>query len=77
MPSERDEYARRFFSAAFFGLVVPLLWFYAIYLFLNAAFGEGTLSLANRNKMRIGVLLLAIGFFTAMFLIWLYKDPFP
>ena len=41
--SERDEYARRFFLAAVFGLVVPLLWFYAVYLFLNAAFGEGPL----------------------------------
>jgi len=76
-PSERDEYARRFLLAAFFGLVVPLLWFYAIYLFLNAAFGEGTLSPANRNRVRAGGLLLAIGFFSALFLIWLYKDPFP
>lgn len=76
-PSERDDYARRFLLAAFFGLVVPLLWFYAIYLFLNAAFGPGTLSPANRYKLRAGGLLLAIGFFTALFLIWLYKDPFP
>jgi len=77
MASERDDYARRFFFAAFFGLVVPLLWFYAIYLFLNAAFGEGSLRPDSRNKMHIGVFLLAIGFFTALFLIWLYQDPFP
>lgn len=76
-PSERDDYARRFLLAAFFGLAVPLLWFYAIYLLLNAAFGPGTLSLANRSKMRAGGLLLALGFFTALYLIWLYKDPFP
>jgi hypothetical protein len=77
MLSERDDYARRFFFAAFFGLIVPLLWFYAIYLFLNAAFGPGSLRPDNRYKLHIGVLLLALGFFTAMFLIWLYKDPFP
>jgi hypothetical protein len=75
--SERDDYARRFLLAAFFGLVVPLLWFYAIYLFLNAAFGPGTLSPANRNKLRAGGLLLALGFFSSLYLIWLYKDPFP
>lgn len=69
-PSERDEYARRFFLAAIFGLAVPLLWFYAVYLFLNAAFGEGPLSERGRGKLRIGVLLLALGAFMAYFLLW-------
>jgi hypothetical protein len=60
-PSDRDEYARRFFLAAVFGLVFPLLWFYAVYLFLNAGFGEGTLSARGKHKLRIGVLALAGG----------------
>lgn len=76
-PSERDDYARRFLLAAFFGLIVPLLWFYAVYLFLNAAFGPGTLTSTNRNKLRAGGALLALGFITALYLFWLFKDPFP
>jgi hypothetical protein len=75
-PSERDDYARRFLMAAFFGLIVPLLWFYAFYLFLNAAFGPGTLSPANRYKVRVGGFVLALGFFTSLYLFWLFKDPF-
>lgn len=76
-PSERDRYARRAFLAAFFGVVVPLLWFYAIYLFLNAAFGEGPISARNRGRLRAAAALLALGFFTAMYLITVYRDPFP
>ncbi len=49
--SERDQYARRAWLAAIFGLVVPLLWFYAMYLFLNAAFGDGTLSDRSKSKL--------------------------
>lgn len=75
--SERDEYVRRFFLASIFGLIVPLLWFYAVYLFLNAAFGEGPLSAQSRTKLRIGGALLALGFFVALFFIRLYGDPFP
>ena len=51
--SERDRYARRAWLAAIFGLVVPFLWFYAVYLFFNAAFGDGSLS--NRSKSRLFV----------------------
>ena len=75
--SERDQYASRAFLAAFFGLVVPLLWFYAVYLFLNAAFGDGPLSRRNRGRLRAVGALLALGFFTAMYLFSLYRDPFP
>ena len=76
-PSERDEYARRSLLAAFFGLVIPLLWFYAIYLFLNAAFGQGPLSPRGRNKLLIGGCLLLLGSVMAFYLIRLYGDPFP
>lgn len=59
--SERDQYARRFFLAAVFGMTIPLLWFYAIYLFLNAAFGEGPLSDRGKRKLRLGVLAMVVG----------------
>ena len=66
--SERDEYARRFFLASIFGLVIAPLWFYAVYLFLNAAFGEGSLGDRSRNKLWIGGVFLAIGAVMAYFL---------
>ena len=75
--SERDEYARRLVWAGFFGIIVPLLWFYAIYLFLNATFGPGPLSERGRRNRFFGGSMLALGFFTALYLIWLYRDPFP
>lgn len=74
--TERDEYTSRMFMAAIFGLVVPLLWFYAVYLFLNAAFGEGPLSPRSRTKLRAGGVILGLGFFTAYYLFRLYGDPF-
>ncbi len=76
-PSERDEYARRFFPAAVFGLLIPLIWFYAVYLFLNAAFGEGPLSSRGRTKLVGGLVVLILGFFMVYTLLWLYGDPFP
>lgn len=75
--SERDEYARRLFLASFFGLVIPLLWFYAVYLWLNAAFGEGSLGPRGRSNLRYGTVLIVIGSVMAFWLFWLYKDPFP
>jgi hypothetical protein len=77
-PSERDADARRLFLAACFGLVVPLLWFYAVYLFLNTAFGEGRLSSRGRTYLFVGGLVVGAGFFLALFLMWWhYGSPFP
>lgn len=59
--SERDEYARRFFLSAVFGMTIPLLWVYAIYLFLNAAFGEGPLNERSKRKLRLGALAMVVG----------------
>jgi hypothetical protein len=75
--SERDEYARRFFLAAVFGLVIPLLWFYAIYLFLNAAFGEGALSSRSRSRLINGGVCLLVGSMMAFLLLQIFGDPFP
>ncbi len=58
----RDDYARRLVLAAVFGLLFPPIWFYAVYLFLNAAFGEGSLSDYGRNKLFVGTFVLALGF---------------
>lgn len=69
-PSERDQYARRFFLTAIFSLVALPLWFYALYLFLNTAFGEGPISDRGRLHLRRGGIVFAIGFFiiTAFFM---------
>jgi hypothetical protein len=68
--SERDEYARRFYLSAVFGLVFVPLWFYAVYLFLNAAYGEGPLSDRSKRKLRLGVLAMMFGSCMA-FIFWL------
>jgi hypothetical protein len=67
-PSERDEYARRFFFAAVFSLVFWPLWFYAVYLFLNAAFGEGAISSRAKRKLLFGGVILVFCSATAYFL---------
>ncbi|MCI0704731.1 MAG: DUF2007 domain-containing protein [Planctomycetia bacterium] len=61
-PSERDEYARRFFLAAVFALFLAPLWFYALYLCLNAAFGEGPISERGQSHLILGGVTLVIGF---------------
>jgi hypothetical protein len=60
-PYSREGYARRLFFAAWFGLVLPPIWFFALYLFLNAAFGEGELSPRGRYNLFVGGLLTALG----------------
>ncbi len=72
-PAEsRDDYARRLVPTAVFGLVIPPLWFYAVYLFLNAAFGEGSLTETGRNKLFVGTFLLALGFPMAFMILYLF-----
>ncbi|MFO0797026.1 MAG: hypothetical protein U0804_06080 [Gemmataceae bacterium] len=68
----RDDYARRLVPGAVFGLVFPPLWFYAVYLFLNAAFGEGSLSDTGRNKLFVGTFVLALGFPAAFVVLYFY-----
>lgn len=60
-PPERDEYARRLFLTSVFSVLVPPLWFYAIYLFLNAAFGEGSISERGRTDLRRGSAIMGAG----------------
>ena len=60
-PSERDGYARRLFLTSVFSVLVPPLWFYAIYLFLNAAFGEGSISERGRTDLRRGSAIMGAG----------------
>ena len=72
-PAEtRDGYARRLVTSAVFGLVFPPLWFYAVYLFLNAAFGEGSLSETGRNKLFVGTFVLALGVPAAFAILYLF-----
>jgi hypothetical protein len=66
--SERDEYARRLLLAAVISLLIPPVWFYALYLFLNAAFGPGPLSDRGWAKLIGGVSVLSIWFVIAAIL---------
>lgn len=56
-PESRDEYARRLVLSALFGLIIPPVLAYAVYLFLNAAFGEGTLSPRGKFNLYLGGLM--------------------
>jgi hypothetical protein len=69
--SERDQYARRFLYAIVFSLVFLPLVFYALYLWLNAAFGNGPISSVGKRRVWIGtgiavlaslVLIFSIGY---------------
>lgn len=68
-PSERDEYARRFFFTAFFSLALWPLWFYAVYLLFNAAFGEGPISSRAKRRLGFGVVVLGLCSFVTYTLI--------
>lgn len=58
---ERDEYARRLFLTTVFSIAFPPLWFYAIYLFLNAALGEGTITQQGRIDLLRGSAIMGAG----------------
>jgi hypothetical protein len=60
-PSERDEYARRTAFAGMLGLIIPPIAPFAVYLFLNAAFGQGPLSSRGRFNLWLGGLMAAAG----------------
>jgi hypothetical protein len=57
----REDCARRLFFVAWFGLVIPPMAFYALYLFLNAAFGQGELSRQGRMNLFTGAIVTACG----------------
>lgn len=75
--SERDQYARRFLLAALFGLVMPPLWFYAIYLFFTAVFGDGPLSERGGNRVAAGVFVMMAGAVVVLWTVWVYGIPLP
>lgn len=59
--TEREQVARRAFLAAIFGLLVPLLLFYAIYLLQVVVFSEGRLGSRARQQMWVAFVLTVIG----------------
>lgn len=61
VPDSRDEYARRVFFAGWLGILIPLIPFYALYLFMNAAFSPGTLSPRGRRNLTIGGITVLCG----------------
>lgn len=52
--SERDDYARRVFFAGWVGILVPFVPFYTLYLMLNVAFGNGTLTSRGQFQVIVG-----------------------
>jgi hypothetical protein len=60
-PESREEYARRLVFSAMLGLVFPPVAAYAVYLFLNAAFGEGHLSSRGKFNLYLGGLMALAG----------------
>ena len=60
-PESREDYARRLVFASVLGLVFPPIAGYAIYLLLNAVFGEGKLSPRGRFNVYIGGVMAFAG----------------
>ena len=73
--SERDEYARRTAFAGILGLIFPPVAPFAVYLFLNAAFGEGNLSPRGRMNLWVGGLMAATGMAWFPFVLQLFLSP--
>lgn len=59
--SERDEYARRAVFTALLGLLFPPVSGYALYLFFNAAFGQGEISRTGRLNRSIALVFALAG----------------
>jgi hypothetical protein len=71
-PGSREDYARRLFFAAWFGLALPPIWFFALYLFLNAAFGEGELTPRGRYNLLVGGFVTALGLPMAFIFVYFF-----
>ncbi len=52
----REEYAKRFLRASVFSIALFPLWFYAIYLGLNAVFAPGRLSSEGQQRILYGII---------------------
>jgi hypothetical protein len=62
-PVDREKYAWRAFVVAWWGLLIPPLGFYSLYLFLNAAFGPGELSRLGRIRLAVTAVFVAVSVF--------------
>lgn len=62
-PTEREQYAQRAFRAALFGLLVPLILFYALYLLQVVAFTEGRLDARASRRAWAAFAFTAFGLF--------------
>lgn len=69
-PVDREKYAWRAFVIAWWGLAVWPLAFYALYLFLNAAFGSGPLSRLGRVRLGTSGFILACSLTMCAVMIW-------
>jgi hypothetical protein len=74
-PGSREDDARRMVFTAVLGLVFPPVAGYALYLFLNAAFGEGELSERGRYNLWVGGLMTLAGLAWFPIFLWAILDP--
>jgi hypothetical protein len=65
--SPREYYADRLSATAWLGILVPPVWFYAMYLFVRTAFGEGELSMERRTALPLDGVYVALGAPMALF----------
>jgi len=59
--TEREQFARRAFQSALFGLLMPVILFYAIYLLQVVAFSAGRLDTRARRQAWAAAAMTAIG----------------
>jgi len=60
-PYSRDGYARRLVLTAWVGMVLPPVWFVALYFLMNALFGEGELTGRGRFCLILAAVVMLIG----------------
>ncbi len=65
----REDFARRFLRSAVFSMLFPPLWFYAMFLGLNAIFGPGRLSSEGQRRIFYGLIAFA---FNWLFWVWMF-----
>lgn len=60
-PPTREATAERLVRAAWYGVLIPPVWFYTAYLWQSVAFGTGPLSAAGRRRLLLAVPVLLLG----------------
>jgi len=76
-PESRESYARRAYLTAFFSILFPPLVFYALYLWMNAAFSDEPLSPQGRPRLRFTTLFLILPLVLTAMWMMVFGSPEP